>query len=175
MKSNLYKRQWLSGDMGKWLLIGLLVFAFPVGLYVMWDEGKWENWVKWLITAAWAVIVVLGIVLMIAAPWSYDVGSVEIVPVVNNKRMLAPLPPDNLPDGVQVLKSASETSALISVPTPTPVPTRVYCNDNGKYYHLEGCRYVYKTTPKVTLTQAKNAGKTACPYCKPPKEETYGN
>ncbi len=175
MRNNAYKRSWLNGDWGRYLLIGLLVLAFPVGLYIMWDEGKWDTWLKALITGVWAAIVVLGVVLMIIAPWQYDTGSVEIVSLDNNKRMLAPFPPENLPEQAQVLRNATQTSSLISEPTPTPVPTRVYCNDNGKYYHLEGCRYVYSTTPKVTLNQAKNAGKTACPYCKPPKEETYGN
>lgn len=175
MRNRAYKRKWLTGDRGKWILIALLVFAFPVGLYLMWDEGKWPRWTKALITAGWAAVVITGIVVMIVTPWSYDTGSVEIVNLVNNKRMLAPLPPEDLPEMAELLINASQTSSLISEPTPTPVPTRVYCNDNGKYYHLEGCRYVYSTTPRVTLTQAKNAGKTACPYCKPPKEETYNN
>ena len=174
MRRNRYYRKWLSGDRGTLVLIALLVLAFPVGLWLMWREAKWKIWLKALITAAWTGIIVLGIVVFTTTSFDYDQGSIIVTELVNDKRMLAPLPPEDLPDTSQLLKSASETSSLISLPTPTPVATRVYCNDNGKYYHLAGCRYVYPHTPKVTLNQAKNAGKTACPICKPPKEEIYG-
>ncbi|MBR4235580.1 MAG: hypothetical protein IKR85_05910 [Clostridia bacterium] len=178
MSKNTYRRKWLVGDNGKWVLIALLVFAFPVGLYLMWSEARWRLWIKILVTAAWGAVLLVGIPYAVNNSLEYDKGSIEITArtkqYIDNREMLAPLPPEELPDTSQLLKSPSETSTLISLPTPTPVPTRVYCNDNGEYYHLEGCRYVYSTTPKVTLTQALNAGKTACPLCNPPKEETYG-
>ena len=104
------------------------------------------------------------------------INNVIYVNVDYTNEMLAPLPPENVPDISQHTRSSRDESGLISEPTPTPRPTMVYCNDNGQYYHLAGCRYVYEgKTPKVTLTQAKNAGKTACPYCNPPKEETYND
>ncbi len=198
-----YKRQWLVGDSGKWLLIALLVLAFPVGLYLMWDEGKWRLWLKILISALWTAIIVLVIVLLLGtgepeqggqknkeidrstvivntevAANSQSAGEITesgAIKMVYDGRLLAPLPPKDVPGTSQIINNITEGSTLISEPTPTPVPTMVYCNDNGKYYHLAGCIYVYKTTPKVTLNAAKNAGKTACPTCKPPTEETYGN
>ncbi len=88
--------------------------------------------------------------------------------------MLGPLKPADVPDTAQLVIDAQETSSLISEPTPTPQPFMVYCNDNGLYYHLAGCRYVYEgKTPRVTLQQALNAGKSACKLCKPPTEVTY--
>ena len=192
IKHSRYKRQWLVGDEGKWLLIVLLVFAFPVGLYIMWDESKWKLWLRILVSVVWTAIIVFAIVLLTGVT-EPDTGGIVIrekvrgtIEVTGNADdpdtagtsltlMLAPLPPEDLPETSKLLRSSTEESKLISEPTPTPKPTMVYCNDNGKYYHLAGCRYVMTTTPRVTLTAAKNAGKTACPDCKPPKEETYEN
>ncbi len=170
-----YKRQWLVGDRGKWILIALLVFAFPVGLYIMWDEGRWKTWIKIAVSVLWAVILVFAVV-RIAGVEEPESGRQEIQKVTYTGKMLAPLPPSSLPVTSKLLKRSAQESTLISEPTPTPVPTMVYCNDNGKSYHLAGCRYVYEgRTPRVTLNQAKNAGKTACPYCNPPREESYNN
>jgi hypothetical protein len=49
----------------------------------------------------------------------------------------------------------------------------VYCNDGGRYYHAKNCRYVRKrkTTARVPLTQALNAGYTRCSECNAPKED----
>ena len=232
--SRRYKRQWLVGSNGKWLLIALLVFAFPVGLYIMWDESKWKLWIKIAVSVLWAAVIITAILLVgkwllialliLAFPvglyfmWAKTKWKLWIKIVVTalyvthillcillaplsilanltlwqsindmsksiiyhevdyENEMLAPLPPENVPDTSQHTRSSRDESGLISEPTPTPKPTMVYCNDNGQYYHLAGCRYVYEgKTPKVTLTQAKNAGKTACPYCNPPKEETYND
>lgn len=169
-----YEYDWIKTKYGFYGLIALLVLAFPVGLYIMWRGAKWKQWVKIAVSAAWGLIIVLALVIALGTSLDYDPGNVEIRQAVNGGRMLAPLPPEDLPDTSQLLRNASETSSLISLPTPTPVPTMVYCNDNGVNYHLAGCRYVYSTTPRVTLTQALNAGKTACKICNPPKEETYG-
>ncbi|MBR6499491.1 MAG: hypothetical protein IKT23_07390, partial [Clostridia bacterium] len=123
MRRNRYYRKWLSGDRGTLVLIALLVLAFPVGLWLMWREAKWKIWLKALITAAWTGIIVLGIVVFTTTSFDYDQGSIIVTELVNDKRMLAPLPPEDLPDTSQLLKSASETSSLISLPTPTPVAT----------------------------------------------------
>ena len=123
----------------------------------------------------WAAVIVTGILLW-ANLTEPQTGDKTINDVTYPSEMLAPLPPENVPDTSQHTRSSRDESGLISEPTPTPKPTMVYCNDNGQYYHMPGCRYVYEgKTPKVTLTQAKNAGKTACPYCNPPKEETYND
>ena len=174
-KKMLYEYNWTNSRNGRIFLIALLVLAFPVGLYIMWDKAEWRKAFKIGVSALWGCILVLALVIGLRTSLDYNYGSVSYSGATGNRRMLAPLPPENLPDTSQLLRSASETSALISVPTPTPVPTMVYCNDNGVNYHLKGCRYVYSTTPRVTLTQALNAGKTACKLCNPPKEETYGN
>ncbi len=170
-----YKRQWLVGDKGKWIEIALLVFAFPVGLYIMWDECDWKLWIKIAISTLWAAILI-AMAVMLFDTHEPETGGKEVQKVSYSGKMLAPLPPTNLPDTSKLLRSSNEESKLISEPTPTPKPTMVYCNDNGKYYHLAGCRYVYEgRTPRVTLNQAKNAGKTACPICNPPREESYNN
>ena len=156
------------------LLILMLIFAFPLGLYIMWSEARWENWKKWTITGAWVLVIILCIVLVARSDLTRDEGSVSVNMKGENLSMLAPLPPQDVPVTNQWFSNSGQESTLISVPTPTPVPTYVYCNDNGKYYHLKGCRYVMEKTPRVTITQAQKAGKRACATCNPPKEETYG-
>ena len=152
----------------------LIVFAFPVGLYVMWrDECPWKMWVKSLVSVAWLAAIVCAIALLPSVSAFQTQGNVEIIAVKGNRKVLGPTQPEGVPDTAQMVKNASETSSLISQPTPTPDPVMVYCNDNGVYYHLESCRYVYPTTPRVRLAAALNAGKTACPDCKPPNEVTY--
>ena len=63
---------------------------------------------------------------------------------------------------------APRRTALVLAPTPTPAPVIVYCNNGGKYYHCEDCKYVKETTPDVTLTRAVAAGYTQCPDCAAP-------
>ena len=58
-KNSKYKRQWLVGSRGNLLLIALLIFAFPVGLYLMWDESKWRTWVKTAVSVLWAAVLVI--------------------------------------------------------------------------------------------------------------------
>jgi len=59
---------------------------------------------------------------------------------------------------------------IIAAPTEAPEVIFVYCNDMGKYYHSENCRYTKRTTPKVPLIQAVNAGFKRCPDCDAPAE-----
>lgn len=164
----------LELDKSDIILIALIVLAFPVGLYMMWkDDCAWNRWIKAAISVAWAAVIVCAIVVLPSIENYQYTGNVQIVTRKSNKAMLGPAKPEGIPDTVQIVKNASETSSLISQPTPTPDPIMVYCNDNGVYYHLQGCRYVYPTTPRVRLLAALQAGKTACPECKPPNEMTY--
>lgn len=156
------------------VLIALLVLCPPAGLVMMWRRGcAWQRWVKSLVSALIVAAVVLVLVLLPSLPNPEPEGSVEIHVKETNKRAFAPFKPDGVPDTAQVLSNGAQGSSLISEPTPTPDPLRVYCNDNGLYYHYAECRYVYDTTPRVTLVQAINAGKSACPDCKPPSEVSY--
>ena len=167
--------QWLNNEHGD-LILGLLtVFAFPLGLTIMWTESRWPTYRKVLISAAWALILCFGIYIAVTTTLGYEESIASYTVVDNTGRMMGPLQPEHVTYIGQSFKNSDVQSRLISEPTPTPVPTMVYCNDNGVNYHLAGCRYVYEKTPRVTLTQALNAGKTACKLCNPPKEETYEN
>ncbi len=156
------------------ILIACLVFCPPVGLYMMWKNWcRWERWVKALVSIAIVAMFTVVIIVLPDPPNPLPEGGVEIQVMTKNKKAFGPFKPEGVPDTVQVLVNASETSSLISEPTPTPDPIRVYCNDNGLYYHYAECRYVYDTTPRVTLLQAINAGKKACSECNPPSEVSY--
>ena len=155
-------------------LILMLVFIPPIGIYHMWtQECPWKLWIKGVISGGIALLLMLLLVLLPELPNAELEGNVEIIQRTQDEKRFAPLKPDGVPDTVQLLKQPGETSTLISTPTATPDPVMVYCNDNGLYYHLAGCRYVYDTTPRVTLMAAIRAGKTACYICNPPDEVVY--
>jgi len=43
----------------------------------------------------------------------------------------------------------------------------VYVTHAGRWYHLEGCRYLARTNDKMTLQEAKNRGLHPCKICNP--------
>ncbi len=164
---------WLNIKYPRTALALLIAFAFPVGIYLMWtDECDWSRGLKSGISLFYVALIVAVFALTPELPESRIEGSVEIVAISENTEMLGPLKPEGVPDTAQLILSDTGGS-LISEPTPTPTPIWVYCNDNGVNYHLTGCRYVHPTTPRVTLVQALQAGKTACKLCKPPNEMPY--
>ena len=165
---------WFRKEHSTKALILMLVFIPPVGIYLMWtQECQWKLWIKGVISGGIALLLMLLLVLLPELPNAELEGNVEIIQRTQDEKRFAPLKPDGVPDTVQLVKQPGETSSLISTPTATPDPVMVYCNDNGLYYHLAGCRYVYDTTPRVTLMAAIRAGKTACSICNPPDEVVY--
>ncbi|HUD44386.1 MAG TPA: hypothetical protein VMR41_02485 [Patescibacteria group bacterium] len=48
------KNKWYKGNGG---IIALLIFFFPVGLFLMWKYAHWNKAVKWVITAIFAIFV----------------------------------------------------------------------------------------------------------------------
>ena len=168
------KSSWFKKEHSLKALILFLVLIPPIGIYLMWtEECKWDMWIKAAVSAGIAIALLLIIILIPDLPNAELEGNVEIIRLEVDEKKFAPFKPEGVPDTVQLIQQAGETSSLISTPTATPDPVMVYCNDNGLYYHLAGCRYVYDTTPRVTLMAAIRAGKTACSICRPPDEVVY--
>ena len=167
-----YNTSWFKSEHSDKAIILMLIFLFPLGLYLMWTkECTWKMWIKGAVSAFIAVLLIVVIcVLLPALPNAELEGNVEIVQKTEISGRFAPFKPEGMPDTAQLLKLAGEKSSLISTPTATPQPIWVYSNDNGLYYHLKECRYVYETTPRVTLRQALEGGKKACDLCNPPDE-----
>lgn len=162
---------WLRSEHSDRILILMLIFVCPLGLYLMWSaECKWKLWLKSAVSAAIAVILVLIVWRIPALPNAELEGGVEIHAKEGVSGRFAPFKPEGVPDTAQLLKLPGEASSLISTPTATPEPIWVYSNDNGLYYHTKECRFVYETTPRVTLRQALEGGRKACSECNPPDE-----
>lgn len=145
-----------------------MIFFFPFGFLMMWSSRcRFPRLIKSVVSLA-----VVGIVVMVAMPQMQPPGrtqsGVEVVSRQPASDFYGPLPPDNFETFEAY--SAYEPPPLVVEPTPTPVPVYVYCNDGGKYYHTEKCRYTKSTTPKVKLSQALNAGYQQCGKCSPPVE-----
>lgn len=167
-----YVNGWLGTSSVDLKLVLLLIFALPVGLYVMWSrECEWHRFMKSGVSLFVVALLSCVLIFMPPLPEARLEGGVDVISYKNDNQILAPLKPSGIPETAQIIVSRTE-STLISVPTPAPSPYWVRCNDNGKYYHIGNCRYIYEHTPTATLKQALDAGKTACPDCKPPKEVT---
>ena len=71
-----YKKQWMNGGNGKTVLVLLLIFAFPLGLAVLWRESDLHNTVKVAITAFWGAVVCAFIVVLCVTTVEYDEGNI---------------------------------------------------------------------------------------------------
>ena len=175
MKENRYESyhaSWFKTEHSDRALILMLIFIFPLGLYLMWTgECRWKMWVKAVISSAIAIFLAVVLwVLLPELPNAEMEGNVELVAQTRLSGRFAPFKPEGVPDTAQLLKLPGEGSTLISTPTATPEPIWVYSNDNGLYYHVKECRYVHENTPRVTLRQALEGGRQACNICNPPDE-----
>lgn len=148
-----------------------LIFCFPAGLLMMWsDRCTWPRATKSLVSLAIAAVLTV-VLLPQTSPPERVAGGVQIVSL--QAALQAQGPKQQLAEGqdyeAYVPIYVPEKAVLVE-PTPTPVPIYVYCNDGGRYYHSKECRYTKRTTPKVTLSQAVNAGFKKCESCNAPSE-----
>ena len=163
------KRFSLPGPVKEFLFILFVFVCFPVGLYLLWAKKKrYPLALRIGITLLVAAVVILSV--SVAMPEDHtDKDDIEFVSVPQDSNVYGPSAPE-VKDAVVSYKNAYSADTVLVAPAETPEPVYVWCNDMGKYYHIESCRYVKETTPKVTLQQAMVGGFTACPDCKPPKQ-----
>lgn len=114
------ERKWYEQP---WVIIALLVFFFPAGLYLMWRHASWHQWIKWAISGGFAVLFVAAAVSG-ALGGDDDAGvEPEIAPTDTPTLTLTPSPthtprPTNTP-------GPTDTPAPTNTPRPptaTPVP-----------------------------------------------------
>jgi hypothetical protein len=141
---------------------------------MMWsDRCKWPKAVKSLVSLGFAVLL-LAVLLPQTRPPERAKGGVELVGLTPALEVQGPQLAEGSPEFEAYVPVYQPEATLFVQPTPTPVPVYVYCNDGGEYYHKKDCRYVKDTTPKVTLTQAVDAGFKPCQKCHPPKLDNEG-
>lgn len=141
-----------------------LVFCFPLGLYIMWTRTRWPRVVKVAVSGliAFALVVIMT---PFTNPPERQSGGIVLVGAEPQVEVLGP----EAPADRQVVEIyAPRRTAIIVEATATPEPIYVYCNNGGRYYHAQDCRYVVETTPKVSLSQAVKAGYVQCPDCDAP-------
>ena len=165
-------RSYADRDAMRWLLI----FP-PIGLIVMWAGGcSWRRWVKSSISVCAICVMMLLVLPAIRLPgppqstmqYAY---SEPIVDFVGPMRA-----PDALPLPTYAAPKFIPTIPTVVEPTPPPEPYYIFCNDGGKYYHLQKCKFVRPNTPKATIIQAIDAGYKRCKTCKSPTLKTvYGD
>ena len=139
------------------------------GLYVMWTRTRWKYRTKMLFSAL-ACAALLFLVLPMTSPPERVAGGIVLVGNSVQAEIYGPEAPANR-EVVEVYTPVR--TPIVVEATPEPEPVYVYCNNGGKYYHSEECRYVKNTTPQVKLTQALNAGYARCTECTAPDGAGY--
>ena len=147
-------------------LAGLLplIICFPLGLYVLWTKARCPRMLKTALSAAVA-LVLIAILMPATNPPERETGGIYLV---DEKPQVEVYGPEAPADREIIEIYAPRRTALVLEPTPTPAPIIVYCNNGGKHYHSEDCKYVKETTPDVKLSRAIEAGYTKCPECNAP-------
>lgn len=141
-----------------------LIICFPLGLYVLWTKARCPRMLKTALSAAVA-LVLIAILMPATNPPERETGGIYLV---DEKPQVEVYGPEAPADREIIEIYAPRRTALVLDPTPTPAPIIVYCNNGGKHYHSEDCKYVKETTPDVKLSRAIEAGYTKCPECNAP-------
>lgn len=142
-----------------------LIICFPLGLYVMWTKTRWPRLWKTTVSAAVAAVLV-AILIPMTNPPEREIGGILLV---DEKPQVEVYGPEAPADREVIEIYAPRRTALLLEATPTPAPVTVYCNNGGRYYHSEDCKYVREDTPDVTLSAAVTAGYTKCAECSAPE------
>lgn len=147
-----------------------LILCFPAGLVFMWtDRCRWSRTVKSGISLAIAAALA-ALFFVLPDPPERSTGGVEVVSLVPAMELYGPALPEDFESTDIYVPRGNEDYSIVAEPTPAPIPVYVYCNDSGKYYHTETCKYTKPTTPKVKLSQAIDQGFKRCSECNPPVE-----
>ena len=142
-----------------------LIICFPMGLYVMWTDMRWPRMIKTAVSAA-AALVLVAILIPMTNPPEREIGGVYLV---DEEVEIGVYGPEAPADREVIEIYAPRYTAVILEPTATPEPVIVYCNNGGRYYHTEDCKYVNDDTPYVKLNKAVEAGYTKCAECDAPE------
>lgn len=142
-----------------------LIICFPLGLYVMWTRARWPRVLKTAVSAA-AALILIAILIPMTDPPERETGGILLV---DEKPQVEVYGPEAPADREVIEIYAPRRTALLLEPTATPIPVTVYCNNGGRYYHSEECKYVREDTPDVSLSAAIKAGYTRCSECSAPE------
>ena len=120
----------------------------------MWTRTPWKKHTKVAVSLL-CCAALLFLVLPQTNPPERPDGGIVLVGSSVEAEVYGPEAPEGR-DVVEVYTPIRTPIVLQSTQAPDPV--YVYCNDGGKYYHSEECRYVKENSPKVTLSRALDAG-----------------
>ena len=159
-------------DTHDWVMYVLLFLCPPLGIWLLWRSGRFEKPIQIAITAVsalWFVILIVLIVLLIRGRSAQDVQTYAPTPTQ------APIA---VVDASAPTPTAEPTTEPTEAPTPTPVPlgtqataapgSLVWSSSTGTFYHAtDTCTGIAadEQVTRVTLENAKNRGKYACPVC----------
>ena len=164
-------------DNNPWVIYALLVVFPPLGIYLLWHFGYFENKMRIIVSAASAVWFILLLVLLFSLIFSGG-GDQEKQP---NMQLTTFKPATSEPTEVPTVEPTSSAVATvrpITTPAATPITGGssggtatsgyVYSPQTGLYYHMsENCTKIGTgvSVTLVTKEAAMNRNQSACPLC----------
>lgn len=179
-------------DNNDWVTYLLLFILPPLGIYLLWRRQRFEQTVRWAISAASTVWFVVLLVLLVMAVF----GGKQDIPGNVNLDLPSPSPSASVQPSpsASVQPSASATSAIMlnttaassvspsasisSSPSATPISggstvntstsDYVWCSASGHLFHSSNACWAIESdesVSQVTFDNAKSRGKYPCPVC----------
>jgi len=171
-------------DSHPWIIYALLVILPPLGIYLLWHFGYFENKLRMIVSAASAVWFIILLILLFSLIFR---GGDEVRTQGGDMQLTtfkpATIEPTEEPEA-DPTAAADETDLPGALPTPSATPITggspdggatgdtaqsgyVYSPQTGLYYHTtEDCsRIGNSSVTLVTLQAAQNRNQSACPLC----------
>jgi hypothetical protein len=157
----------------------LLVFFFPVGVFLVWKHKHFSKDARVAITAMFSVVFFISMVGIFGESESDNKIPVDgAAPTV-----AATFEITDIPATVYITESATAPEATeapatviavtVAQTTITPATAApeviVYITSTGERYHRSSCRHLTDSRIEITLTKAKSQNYTPCGTCSPPR------
>ena len=153
-----------------WVTYALLFLLPPLGIYLLWRRDRFERTIRLAVSVASAVWFVILIILLITwlsggRPDSQRGSALPTqVPTLLTMQTVTPAPTDE-PEPVNEPTATAVSGTGIATAAPGSL---VWTSPTGTYYHSsDTCHGIGadETIARVTLENAQNRGKYACPIC----------
>ncbi len=167
-------------DNNPWVLYVLLVVLPPLGIYLLWHFGYFEDKLRWIVSAVSGIWFVIMLIII----FSIVFGGGEDIPTTPNMTLTSIRPATLEPTQEPTAEPTDELSATVDAsvePSATPITGGsigssgneaqagyVYSPQTGLYYHTsESCTKIDAnvSVTLVTIEAAQKRNQSACPLC----------
>ena len=163
------KKKWYQTN---FFVIFMLIFFFPVGLYLMWRYTNWKKPIKFLVTAFFVYAIIQSMVSPEQPNQTVEEPPVIIAtptPEITATPIPSPTPeptatPEPTPTPEPIQAPEEDTSSTQAAPV-TPQEEMVWIPSSGSKYHSNsGCSNMENPT-QVAISEAEAMGYGPCKRC----------